>query len=74
MASAECSFGSLLQPERRANVRQNQGGVTQRGQIDEDPAIGEPITHLLCHRQRQAGLTHPTRAGQGDHADPVIPK
>ena len=62
----------LAQPKRPRDRRQDQIRVGDRGQRDEDDAIGEGRCRVLGDAQREAGLAHPARTGQGEQADPMV--
>ena len=46
----------------------HRGGIADRGQLDHEDAVGEPMGRPGGHFQRQAGLAHAADAGQRDEA------
>jgi hypothetical protein len=52
----------------------DEGGIADRGERDEPDAVGEGRSRLLRHGERQAGLAHPTGAGQRHQAHAVLPQ
>ena len=47
----------------------DQGRITQRGERDEDHAIGKRWRDSLGDGEREAGLSGATRSGQGEEPD-----
>ena len=61
----EWPLAGLRHLEGAGNRGQHQGWIAQRGQIDEDDAVGERARHLVRDRQRQARLADAAGTGQG---------
>src|SRR5215217_6272057 len=71
---SEGSTGWFPQPQCRRQMPQQKDWITQRGQIDEDPTIGERVAHPLGYRQRQPRLTHTPWSSQGDEPHRAVPQ
>jgi hypothetical protein len=53
-------------------VHLHQGGITQRGEIDKDAAVGEDVAESFRRCQRQAGFADAARSGEGDQPHRVV--
>jgi hypothetical protein len=58
----------LADAEGLGDGRNDQGGITDRSQIDEREAIGEQVAHLCCYLQSQARLPRAAGARQRQQA------
>ena len=63
---ADGPAGSLVQPQCARDLAEDQPGVLDRGQVDEDDAVGEARRRLAGHREGEPGLADARRAGEGE--------
>ena len=54
--------------------RQHQRGVGEGRQIDNDDAVAKCVAKAVRHLERQSGFPAPTRTGQGEEADGLVPQ
>ncbi len=62
------------QAQRLRDRRQRQGGVVQRGEVDEDGAVGEAFVGRMGGVQGQTRLPDAARPDQRERAEVVAPQ